>query len=99
MLKAEIESAHAFAARYALLDMNQTAIPSLEGEDQLVETMADGRIVTRVGAGVLAGSYVSTPGDATSFSSYGNVASSSVMANERVAALREAHQAQRRAQR
>ncbi|MES2833313.1 MAG: hypothetical protein V4707_01250 [Pseudomonadota bacterium] len=97
LLKAEIESAHAFAARYALLDMNSTFVPSLEGQDEVIETMADGRIVTRVGAGILAGSYVTTPGDATSFSTYGNTASMSEAATDRAEAIRSANRAAQRA--
>lgn len=72
LLRAEIENAHAFIARYAVLDMNRTAIPSLTGIDEVVETAADGRTVRRTGTGVLAGSYVSSPADVPSFSTYGN---------------------------
>ena len=97
LLKAEIEKAHAFAARYALRDMNSTFVPSLEGQDEVVETMADGRTVTRVGAGILAGSYVTMPGDATSFSTYGNTASMSEAANDRIEAVRNANRAAQRA--
>lgn len=95
LLKAEIESAHAFAARYALLDMNQTAVPSLEGMDEVVETMPDGRIVTRVGAGIMAGSYVTTPGDATSVSTYGNALSFAQSVEARNRALNDAARAAR----
>jgi hypothetical protein len=98
LLKAEVESAHAFVSRYVILDMNQNAVPSLEGTDQLVETMPDGRIVTRVGAGWMAGSYVSSPANATSFSTYGNAIATSTLSNERREALRAALQAQRRTQ-
>lgn len=52
--------------------MNRTAIPSLTGLDEVVETAADGRTVRRTGAGVWAGSYVSSPSDVPSFSTYGN---------------------------
>ena len=97
LLKAEIEKAHAFAARYAIRDMNSTFVPSLEGQDEVVETMADGRIVTRVGAGIMAGSYVTTPGDATSFSTYGNTASMSEAASERIEGIRDANRAAQRA--
>ncbi|WP_305759367.1 hypothetical protein [Brevundimonas sp.] len=72
LLRAEVEQAHAFIARYALLDMNRTAIPSLTGLDEIVETLPDGRIVRRLGAGVTAGSYVSSPSEVGSFSTYGN---------------------------
>lgn len=72
LLRAEIEAAHAFLARYAVLDMNRTAIPSLTGQDEIVETMADGRTIRRLGSGVMTGSYVSSPSDVMSFSTYGN---------------------------
>lgn len=72
LLRAEIEAAHAFIARYAVLDMNRTAIPSLTGQDEIVETVADGRTVRRLGSGVMAGSYASSPSEVMSFSTYGN---------------------------
>lgn len=71
LLRAEVENAHDFIAEYLVLDMNRTAIPSLTGVDEVVETTADGRMVRRIGGGLMAGSYVSSP-DATSFSTYGN---------------------------
>jgi hypothetical protein len=72
LLRAEVEQAHAFIARYAVLDMNRTAIPSLTGLDEVVETLPDGRTVRRLGAGVMTGSYVSSPSEVGSFSTYGN---------------------------
>jgi len=72
LLRAEVEAAHAFIARYAVLDMNRTAIPSLTGQDEIVETLADGRTVRRLGSGVMAGSYASSPSEVMSFSTYGN---------------------------
>lgn len=74
LLRAEMNNAHAFIARYAVLDMNRTAIPSLTGVDELVETMADGRTVRRIGAGVMAGAYLSLPGNVSDFVTYGNAA-------------------------
>ncbi|MGV8930210.1 MAG: hypothetical protein ACOH1E_10680 [Brevundimonas sp.] len=74
LLRAEINNAHAFLARYALLDINRTAIPSLTGVDELVETLADGRTVRRGGPGLTAGSYVSLPGNVSDFVTYGNAA-------------------------
>lgn len=99
LLKAEIENAHAFAARYAVLDINSTAVPSLEGQDQTVETMADGRVVTRVGAGPGAGSYVSTPTTDGLIAGYGNVVSVAQSTRERAQALTEAARAERQAAR
>lgn len=72
LLRAEVEAAHAFIARYAVLDINRTAVPSLTGQDEIVETAADGRTVRRLGAGLMTGSYVSSPSEVMSFSTYGN---------------------------
>ena len=99
LLHAEIENAHALAARYALMDMNRTAVPSLTGVDEVVETLADGRIVRRIGSGVMAGSYVSGPSNVTSFTSYGNTISIGRANQERMEALRTAARARSRAAR
>jgi hypothetical protein len=72
LLRAEVEAAHAFIARYAVLDINRTVVPSLTGQDEIVETAADGRTVRRLGAGIMTGSYVSSPSEVMSFSTYGN---------------------------
>jgi hypothetical protein len=72
LLRDEIERAHAFIARYAVLDMNRTVIPSLTGIDEIVETETDGRTVRRLGAGVMTGSYISSPSEVASFATYGN---------------------------
>ena len=91
LLKAEIASAHAFAARYALLDLNRTEVPSFEGsEDVKVETLADGRTIIRVGAGPAAGSYMSFAGNVDNFSTYGNVTSIARERRERISDLRKA---------
>jgi hypothetical protein len=74
LIRAEMNNAHAFIAKYAVLDMNRTAIPSLTGVDELVETLPDGRTVRRIGPGIMAGSYVSLPGDVSDFVTYGNAA-------------------------
>lgn len=90
LLKAEIANAHAFVARYALLDLNQTAVPSLDGgEDVLVETQADGRTVLRVGSGSMAGSYASFAGNVGNFSTYGNAVSIAKDRAERMQELRK----------
>jgi hypothetical protein len=97
LLRAEIEGAHAFIARYALLDMNRTAVPSLTGQDELVETLADGRTVRRIGAGTIAGSYVSSPAEVMGFTTYGNTMSIARVHSDRMAAIREAARPARRA--
>lgn len=81
LIRAEVANAHDFIARYTLIDMNRTAIPSLTGVDELVETRPDGRTVRRVGPGPMAGSYVSLPGQVSDFVTYGN-ASAVAVANE-----------------
>lgn len=88
MLKREIESAHAFIAKYVVQDLNSTAVPSFEGQDQLVDT-SNGRTVRRVGAGLAAGSYISAPVDVTSFTTYGNATAIAKVNSERIAELRK----------
>ncbi|MDQ8027240.1 MAG: hypothetical protein REJ23_00825 [Brevundimonas sp.] len=99
LLRAEVENGHAFIARYVVLDMNRTAIPSLEGQDEVVETLADGRTVRRMGSGTLAGSYTSSPGDVAGFATYGNVAAAARAHTDRMTALRETARAEERARR
>lgn len=99
LLRAEVENAHAFVARYTVLDMNQTAVPSLEGQDEVLQTLADGRTVRRIGAGLLAGSYTSSPGEVSGFATYGNVVAMASTHTERMAALRETARTQARARR
>jgi hypothetical protein len=72
MIKAEIQRAHDFVARYVLLDINRTVVPSIAGQDELLETAADQRTVRRIGAGAEAGSYVCSAPDVTAFATYGN---------------------------
>lgn len=71
-LAREVEKAHAFVAKYVLLDLNRTAVPSLDGTDELLETTADDRTVRRIGAGAEAGSYVSSAANVTAPATYGN---------------------------
>ncbi|MBL4869740.1 MAG: hypothetical protein JKX72_02170, partial [Robiginitomaculum sp.] len=66
-MKEEISKAHKFIAKYLVEDFNSTEIPDLNGEDKIVHTQPDGRVVKLVGQGTLAGSYVSEPGNVTSF--------------------------------
>lgn len=98
LLRAEIDNAHAFVAKYAVLDMNRTAIPSLTGVDELVETLPDGRTVRRGGPGVTAGSYVSLPGDVSDFVTYGNAAAIAEVNETRLRNVQEQARAARRAQ-
>ncbi len=72
MIKAEVKRAQDFVARYVILDINRTAIPSVAGEDELLETADDQRTVRRIGKGAEAGSYVCSAGNVTSFATYGN---------------------------
>lgn len=97
LIRAEVDSAHALVARYALLDLNRTTVPSLEGQDELVETLPDGRTVRRIGAGVLAGSYESSPAEVSGFTTYGNTMSIARVHTERMEALRNAARASARA--
>lgn len=99
LLRTEVENAHAFVARYTVLDMNHTAVPSLEGQDEVVETLADGRTVRRIGSGLIAGSYTSSPGEVAGFATYGNVVATARTHDARMTELRDAARAQARARR
>jgi hypothetical protein len=72
MIKEEVRRAQDFIVRYVMLDINRTAIPSVTGQDELLETAADQRTVRRIGAGAEAGSYVCSAPDVTAFATYGN---------------------------
>lgn len=72
LLTREIQNAQAFIAKYLLLDINRTAVPSFTGADELLETTADDRTVRRIGAGVEAGAYVSSAANVTTPATYGN---------------------------
>lgn len=71
-LKQQIEEAHAFIAKYVLVDLNRAALPSMTGTDELLETGARDRTVRRIGPGVDAGSYVSSAANVSSPATYGN---------------------------
>ncbi len=92
LLRAEIERAHAFIARYVLLDLNRPVAPSLTGQDELIETLADNRTVRRVGAGTAAGSYVSSAAN-LEFSTYGNAIQIAQANTERAQQIRAAERA------
>lgn len=95
LLRAEISNAHAFIAKYGLLDINRTAVPSLNGVDELIETMADGRTVRRSGPGLTAGSYVSLPGSVSDFVTYGNAAAIAEVNEVRMRSIQEQARAAR----
>lgn len=97
LLRAEVDNAHALLARYALIDMNRTAVPSLEGQDEMVETLPDGRTVRRVGSGLQTGSYISSPAGVTSFTTFGNTMSIAKVHSERIEQIRTAARAAARA--
>ncbi len=99
LLRREIEQAHAFIARYVRLDMNRTVTPSLAGQDELLETTEDERTVRRIGAGTDAGSYVSSAGGVTSFSTYGNTIGIARSHRERMDQIRDAARASRNSSR
>lgn len=96
MLRREIERAHEFIARYVMLDLNRPVAPSLVGQDELLETAADDRTVRRIGAGTVAGSYVSSAGNVTSFSTYGNTFSVARENSERIDSIRRAARSEAR---
>lgn len=72
MIKAEVKRAQEFIGKYVALDVNRTAVPSIAGEDELLETAADQRTVRRIGKGYEAGSYVCSAANVTQFATYGN---------------------------
>ncbi len=97
LVRAEIDNAHAFIAQYAVLDINRTAIPSLTGVDELVETLASGRTVRRGGPGLTAGSYVSLPANVSDFVTYGNAAAIAEVNETRIRSIQEQARAARSA--
>ncbi len=91
LIRAEVDNAHALASRYLLLDLNQTAVPTFEGEGQeLVETLPDGRTVSRISGGLMAGSYVSAPADFSPHVAFGNAINHARVHLERMKTLRDA---------
>ena len=67
-----ITDAHQFIAEQIIQDLNRRAIPSYEGEDEVLEMKDDGRLIVLKGNGAHAGAVHSLPGDVSDFSSYGN---------------------------
>lgn len=89
LLRAEIDNAHALAARYLVMDLNRTDVPSYEGEGrELVETLPDGRTVYRLSGGLMAGSYISSPADGRAFVNYGNAVNFATVHMTRLRTLR-----------
>jgi hypothetical protein len=99
LLRRELDQAHTFIARYVALDMNRTVAPSLAGQDELLETAADSRTVRRVGATTAAGSYISSAGNVSSFSTYGNTIGIARVHNERIEQIRDAGRESRQSER
>lgn len=93
LLRKEVEQAHEFVARYVLADLNRPVAPSIAGQDELLETMADERTVRRIGTGRDAGSYVSSAGGVASFSTYGNAIGIAHANQARIKTVREAARA------
>lgn len=99
LLRTHIAQAHDFIARYVVRDLNDPAVPSMEGVDQRVETMPDGRTVRMIGTGVAAGSYVSSPSTVVGYVNYGNTYSSAPVSAERQQRLERLKQERRANQR
>lgn len=86
----ELQTGHAFLAKYLLLDLNAHAVPKLDGTDDVVEQVADGRVVRLVGAGTGAGSYISSPGGLSIATTYGNAVQVAKVNRDRASAIAEA---------
>jgi hypothetical protein len=82
-LRQQVAQAHDFIAKYVIKDVNDPTVPSLTGNDERVETLANDRTVRRLGAGEEAGFYVSSSGTTSTFVTFGNTAASSVASRER----------------
>jgi hypothetical protein len=86
----ELQTGHAYLAKYLLLDLNAPAVPKLTGTDDIVEQLPDGRVVRLVGAGTGAGSYISSPGGLSIATTYGNAAQTAKVNRDRAWAIAEA---------
>ncbi|HVY88955.1 MAG TPA: hypothetical protein VG942_08815 [Hyphomonadaceae bacterium] len=85
----ELEAADAFIAKYIIADLNNPAVPSLEGSDQVVEQLEGGRTVRLVGAGFGAGSYVSSPGGLKAVTTFGNAVQIADVHRKRIQELQD----------
>lgn len=72
LVKSEIEKSHSMIAKHLVLDMQRMDIPSLDGQDTVLETLDDGRKVIMLGSTTQAGSIVSKPANVTELASWGN---------------------------
>lgn len=88
-LKTEVEKAHAFIAKYLVLDLNNPTVPSLNDQDELLESLDDERSVKRLGLGERSGSYESSVGALDSHADYGNAITISSIQALRLAQLRK----------
>lgn len=95
-LREEVERAHAFFARYIVQDMNRTTLPSITGQNEVLETSDDGRIARRLGTGAEAGTYESLPGNVTTVVRFGNALKMAKVNEDRIAAIRSELRPQRR---
>ena len=77
LLKSEIENAHAFIAKYLLVDLRRTSVPDFHGQDEELESIGETRSVLRVGARIDSGAYVSKPLYAGFMTSFGSASASS----------------------
>ena len=87
-LQREVDTAHEFVAKYLVLDINRTAIPSVSGTDELLETLPDDRTVRRIGAGIEAGAYASSAANVMMPATYGNTAAVGKATQDYVQALK-----------
>lgn len=95
LLRRHITAAHEFFATYIIRDINDPTVPSLTGVDERIETLPDERTVRRIGSGLEAGAYVSSPPSVAGFVTFGNTANFSADAQERNRRLEEAERPQR----
>ena len=86
----EMQTGHAYLAKYLLLDLNNPVVPKLDGQDDVVEQLADGRVVRLVGSGSGAGSYISSPGGLTIATTYGNAVQVAKVNRDRASSIVEA---------
>jgi hypothetical protein len=95
-LRKHLTQAHDFIARYLVLDINDPTVPSFTGADERIETLAQDRTIRRVGSGVEAGAYVSSPGQAASFVTYGNTVNRSTAGTARTKRLNTEERARKK---
>ena len=89
LFRQAIESAHAFAVKLILQDLNYAVVPQFDGMDELLKTLPDSGTVRRIGAGVEVGTYLSSPGKVAAFTAYGNVFAIAKAQEEKIRPLNE----------